>query len=270
MTTLNHNGMTTKIIQLSDFHLLKAADEELRGVPTAACLADVLAFVREKSADADVFIMTGDIAAHGEAAAYELADELCRDLLPRSVMIPGNHDDADLMRRIFPELVPGDTGPVGFSREIGGWRLIGLDTHVAGEVAGKLSREQLVALSKKLSVHAEQPSLIFMHHPPISVGSAWLDRIMLRNAHDLAAVLASAPQVRGIFCGHVHQEYSGMLGKIPVFTAPATAIQFAPGTEELEFDDIPPGFRVIELFGDEFQTQILRLPELKFRATPNS
>jgi Icc protein len=108
-----------------------------------------------------------------------------------------------------------------------------------------------------------------MHHPPISVASAWLDRIMLQNADELAAVLESAPQVRGIFCGHVHQEFDGKLGAIPVFTTPATGIQFAPRTDALQFDKLPPGFRVIDLDGDEFHTRVVRLPEVKHLATPN-
>ncbi|QDU45048.1 3',5'-cyclic adenosine monophosphate phosphodiesterase CpdA [Symmachiella dynata] len=259
--------MTTQILQLSDFHLLKNRADELRGVPTADCLMDLLTLVRTNYSAADLFVFTGDIAAYGDVEAYQQTRELFADLLPRCVMIPGNHDDSDLMREVLPERIAGSSGPVTFACDVAGWRMIGLDSHVAGAVHGELSGEQIAWLADELSQHADQPTLLFMHHPPISVASVWLDRIMLRNANELAEVLHAAPQVRGIFCGHVHQEFSGMLSAIPVHTTPATAIQFSPHTEELEFDHLPPGFRVIELDGDAMHTHIVRLPELKYPAT---
>jgi len=258
--------MTLQILQLSDFHLLKNSVDELRGVPTAVSLADVLAEVRASYSAADLFVFTGDIAAYGDVEAYQQTRELFADLLPRCVMIPGNHDNADLMRQVLPERIAGSSGPVTFTRDVGGWRLIGLDSHVAGAVHGQLPGEQLAWLTDELSEHSNQPTLLFMHHPPISVVSTWLDRIMLRNANELAEVLHAATHVRGVFCGHVHQEFSGAFGAIPVHTAPATAIQFAPRTEELQFDNVPPGFRVIELDDDEFYTHIVRLPELRYPA----
>ncbi len=259
--------MTTHILQLSDFHLLKNQAAALRGVPTADCLVDLLALVRARYSAAELFVFTGDIAAYGDVEAYQQTRELFADLLSRCVMIPGNHDETDLMREVFPERIAGSSGPVTFSCDVAGWRLIGLDSHVAGAVHGELCGEQLAWVADELSQHSDQPTLLFMHHPPISVVCPWLDRIMLRNANELAEVLDAAPHVRGIFCGHVHQEFSGVFGAIPVHTAPATAIQFAPHTEELEFDNVPPGFRVIELDGDKFHTHIVRLPELKYPAT---
>ncbi|TWU06735.1 3',5'-cyclic adenosine monophosphate phosphodiesterase CpdA [Symmachiella macrocystis] len=259
--------MTTHILQLSDFHLLKNHADELRGVPTADCLTDLLTLVRANYSAADLFVLSGDIAAYGDVEAYHQTRELLADLLPRCVMIPGNHDETDLMRQAFPETIAGSPGPVTFSCDVAGWRMIGLDSHVAGAVHGELCGDQLQWLADEFSQHRDQATLLFMHHPPISVESTWLDRIMLRNANDLTKVLHAAPQVRGIFCGHVHQEFSGSFGAIPVHTTPATAIQFAPHTEELQFDNVPPGFRVIELDGDKFHTHIVRLPELKYPAT---
>lgn len=252
--------MTTQILQLSDFHILENPDDELRGVTTAACLGDIWQLVQSSFGDAELFVMTGDIAAHAEEGAYRQVRELCADKLSQCRMLPGNHDDSDLLRQFFGELFTAASSEICFSEELDGWRLIGLDSHIAGEVHGEILAEQLDWLSRELENASQQPTLLFMHHPPISVASAWLDRIMLRNPQQLSDVLDSAPQLRGIFCGHVHHEFQGLLGKVPVYTTPSTAIQFTPGTDELIFDDVPPGFRVIELSGNEFSTHVVRLP----------
>ncbi len=255
--------MPARIIQFSDLHLLETDDGELRGVRTAACFDVVWNAVLSSYSDADMFVFTGDIAAHAEEGAYRQVRAKCEPFLPRSRMITGNHDDGGLLRRCFPDVVPGESGPVVFSESLGGWRLIGLDTLVEGAVQGRLSEAQLQWLSEELARFAEQPILLFMHHPPISVDSSWLDEIMLENPEGLAAVLASAPQVRAVFCGHVHHEFEGRLGQVPVYTVPSTAIQFAPGTAELVIDEEPPGFRVIELHGGKFATQVVRVDEAR-------
>ncbi len=252
--------MTTQILQLSDFHILENPTDELRGVTTAACLAEVWELVRSSYGNADLLVMTGDIAAHGEEGAYRQVQELFADALSRCRLLPGNHDDSGTMQRFFGELIAANNTAITFSQELDGWRLIGLDSHVAGEVHGEITAEQLDWLGRELNNSAQQPTLLFLHHPPISVASEWLDRIMLRNPQQISDVLDSAPQVRAIFCGHVHHEFHGILGNVPVFTTPSTAIQFTPGTAELIFDDIPPGFRVIELSGNEFATHVVRLP----------
>lgn len=260
--------MSARILQLSDFHLLGAPDQRLRGVPTTECLRDVLQLVRTDYADADQFILSGDIASDGEEAAYRQARELWDDFGSQCRLLPGNHDDRALMRRVFPELTGEERAPLTFSQSLDGWRLIGLDTLLDGSVEGDLENEQLVWLRDELKKHREQPTLLFMHHPPIGIGSSWLDRIMLTEPDSFSAALDASPQVRGIFCGHVHQEFEGRLGTIPVFTTPATGIQFTPGTEQLQFEDIPPGFRVIDLEGDQFETYVIRLPELKYPVEP--
>jgi len=258
--------MTQKILQLSDCHLMETAEERLKGVPTAACLADVLDVVQQRHRDADLILFTGDLAAHAQGGAYRQMREICESLKVPCAAIPGNHDDRALMREILTDMATAVPGGIGFSIALGNWRLIGLDTLWEGEVAGELDEEQLAWLAEELSRHQEQPTLMFTHHPPISVQTPWLDRIMLQNPQPLAELLTTAPQVQGVFCGHVHQEYLGSLSDVPVYCTPSTAIQFTPGTVQLEFDDLPPGFRVIELDEERFQTSVTRLPELRYLA----
>ena len=106
--------------------------------------------------------------------------------------------------------------------------------------------------------------MLFMHHPPIDVGSPWLDRIGLADPKPLTDLVRSSPQVRVISTGHVHFEFEGRLGDAAVFAAPSTAIQFIPEGDEPRYDSRPPGYRGFILDGDTYQTNVVRLPELKY------
>lgn len=258
--------MANRIIQLSDLHLLDQPNELLRGVPTAACLEDIFQRVKGDFGDADQLIFSGDIAAHADAGAYRFVRELWREFLPRCRFIPGNHDDRAVMRHELAGFIESQTGAVTFSLQVANWRLIGLDTLNDGEVAGAMRTEQWDWLRGELNEYRDSPTLLFMHHPPIEVGTPWLDAIMLAEPERFSTLVVSAPQIRGIFCGHVHMEHADRLGDVPVHTSPATAIQFTPGTSEIQFDDVPPGFRVIDLEADRFTTHVVRLPKLKYRA----
>jgi Icc protein len=262
--------MPARLIQLSDFHLLDSPEGELRGVPTAACLKDVIDLLKTEYWDADNFILSGDLAAYGDEGAYRQVQKLWGDDFLRCLAIPGNHDLTAVMRDCLSELKLSQAGPITFSQSVAGWRLIGLDTHQDDVVAGAIADEQLDWFESELQQNSQQSTLLFMHHPPISIESRGLDAIMLQQPERLISIVRQSPQIRGVFCGHVHQEFAGSIAGTPVYTAPATAIQFVPGTEEIEFHDIPAGFRVIELSDNGFETHVVRLPELKYRAEPRS
>ncbi len=168
------------------------------------------------------------------------------------------------MRQVF-EQVPGELEePIWFRQELGQWVLLGLDSHVPGELYGELGEQSLERLTENLTQGANRPTLIFLHHHPSAVGSRWVDKIGLRNAGSLEKLLARHPEVRGVFCGHVHQVFQGMIADIPFHSAPSAALQFVPGTETIQFDLQAPGFRVIELQDGQFTTRVVRLDHLPF------
>ncbi len=263
--------MPTEILQLTDLHLMADRNAALKGVRTRDSLADVLRFLRERSQagewDFGSIILTGDLAHDEKLATYEALRELLGDWVSRCRLIPGNHDDRALIRKVFPELVPARGEFINFSVESSGWRLIGLDSHVDGEVYGRIGETQSQWLAAELSAHIAQPTILFMHHPPVPVHSAWLDCIGLRDAGALIDVVRSFPQVRVICTGHVHQEFSVTLNGVRVLTTPSTGVQFRPRQDELICDPIPPGFRIFRLAGRTLESNVIRLPELNHSAT---
>jgi Icc protein len=257
--------MPTDVLQLTDLHLQADPKAVLKGVCTRETLVDVLSLARERCQageyDFQHLVISGDLTHDERIESYQVLRELLGDWLSRCRLIPGNHDDRALMRQVFPEQLPPRDDFISFSVAAGGWQLIGLDTHVAGEVHGKLGTRQLDWLSGELATHAGRPTVLFTHHPPVRVESAWLDGLGLRDADALLDLASAFPQVRAICSGHVHQEFSTILGDLQVLTAPSTSAQFRPREDEMICDSLQPGFRTFRFLDDTFESRVDRLPE---------
>lgn len=255
--------MTVRVLQLSDCHLLSDPEATLKGVPTAASLGEILAFIAANE-EFDLLVISGDLAQDEQLQTYQLLREMLGDWVTRLQVIPGNHENRDFIRQTFPEIRSGSEDLVNFSLKLEGWRLIGLDSHVPGQVSGSIEEEQLEWLKRELSLDSQCPTVLFVHHPPISVESPWLDRIGLAEPATLVDIIDSSPQIRLVCSGHVHQEFAGRLGEAEVLTTPATSFQFRPKEEVPSFDLVPTGFRVLALGAGGYQTRVVRLPSLTY------
>ena len=104
-------------------------------------------------------------------------------------------------------------------------RLIGLDTTMTGYHNGELCEKRVAWLDARLEESSDQPTALFMHHPPFQTGIWWLDRIGLsQGGKALEILLRRHRQVKAIFCGHVHRAIQSTVGDVPVFIAPSTGI----------------------------------------------
>jgi Icc protein len=252
--------MSVRLIQLTDLHLFADPAAELRGVSPRVRFEALLAALQPEWAAADRLIITGDLTHDDRRETYLALRELLVDWLDVLRVIPGNHDDPAVMRDVFGDRVQVAAERNVFSEEMGGWRLIGLDTHVSGTVAGRAGEQQLDWLAEQLKSATDRPALVCLHHPPVSIGSRWLDKVGLQDGTELNAILARHPQVRLVCCGHVHQESAIGGGGRTVLTTPATAVQFRPGTETQEIDGAAPGYRVIELNDDgTWRSRVVRV-----------
>jgi 3',5'-cyclic AMP phosphodiesterase CpdA len=102
--------------------------------------------------------------------------------------------------------------------EVKDTRVITLDSLVPGQVAGRVSAQQLAWLQQVLTHPAPAGSLLVLHHPPISVSPSWA-AASLQNPAELAAVLTGS-SVHAVLCGHVHAQIAGHLAAVPVWVGP--------------------------------------------------
>ena len=251
------------ILQLTDLHLTADPLAELKGARTRPIVERMLNHVRGEIEQGrwrfDRIVITGDLAHDELHETYLVLQELLGDLRDRCLLLPGNHDDRKFMRTVFPECFAVEEDFLAFSVEQDGWRLIGLDSHVKGQVAGELGPRQLAWLANELAGHRDQPTVLFVHHPPFAVGSAWVDAIGLLDAAALMSCVASAAHVKAICAGHVHQQFEAELRGVRLLTTPSASLQFKPQAGEFCLDEVPAGFRVLHL-ANGLRSEVVRLP----------
>ncbi|MEO8496199.1 MAG: phosphodiesterase [Planctomycetota bacterium] len=252
------------VLQLTDLHLMTDPAGTLKDVCTRDEVARVFAYVREGIRDKrwsfDQIVVTGDLAHDELRETYDVVREMLGDWLPKCKLLLGNHDNRPFIREAFPDLAPSEPDFFTFSCAVGNWRLIGLDSHIPGQVEGLLGERQLEWLGEELRSHVGQPTVLFLHHPPFDVGSAWVDALGLLDKESFLQVVTSAPQVKAICAGHVHQAREKRIGELQLVTTPSVVLQFGVDSPEFSLDFIPPGFRVLHLEGGNFRSEVVRLP----------
>lgn len=234
-----------QLLQVTDTHLFADEQREIYDTNTAESLRAALrAALAGRRPDA--VLVTGDIADDESRGAYLNFRRTLAEVGVPVYCLPGNHDSPALMA----ELLDGDGFAYCGRADLGGWRLVLIDSHVDRDPSGFVRAEELRRLDADLRAAADRPALVCIHHPPIALGSAWIDGVGLRNAADVLAVIDRHPHVRAVVAGHVHQAADRTRGALRVLTTPSTCAQFTPGTAHCVMDDRPPGYRWLTLGAD--------------------
>lgn len=241
-----------RLIQISDCHL--QADPTARsraGFPLRQLEAVVRAVQAERP---DLVLVTGDVSQDATTASYALAQQALSALGCPWFWLAGNHDDPAQMR---------DLRELHEAIDLGGWRLLTLDTVVSGQAHGEAGEERLAALAERLA-EDERPTLLAMHHPPLALGSAWLDQIGLQDQERLWQVLAEFPQLKILLFGHAHQAFAARRateqGEVSVYGCPSTTDQFLAGSTDFAVDEASrPGYRILDFHGARWTTWVERV-----------
>lgn len=226
--------------------MFAAADGDLRGTITQDSLQRVLDHYHSSDWSASRALITGDLIQDNSAEAYERFRTLLSPLNMRMHCVPGNHDVRELMRPVCCR------PPFSYcaTETVGDWLMLGLDSCINGEAGGEVAESELERLENIVSNSHAKHVVIFLHHPPLPLGSAWLDTVKLRNGDALLEKLYALARVRLLVFGHVHQDYDQMHDEIRIVGTPSTCRQFKPGSEEFAIDERPPAYRRIVLHKD--------------------
>ncbi|MBP0457406.1 purple acid phosphatase family protein [Streptomyces montanisoli] len=188
---------------------------------------------------ADYLLAAGDISAEAGPADLRRAKEILDGFGPhdeRYFTVRGNHDrprERDGFRDTFPS--GGD--PAYFARDLGGLRVVGLDTYDKpgnGGDGGGLSPEQMSWFLRGLRDHKDQPTVVFGHHPlsvphspfPATHGQ----RLGRRQARAILAAYGAAPGVFLHHAGHTHRNKRSIPPHAPRVTLQeVSAVKEYPG-----------------------------------------
>lgn len=235
--------MDMKLIQLTDLHLGREG-EDTRGIDVRANFLKALELVEDHQPDA--LVISGDICYRApELPIYNwMASQMERLSVPLEV-IPGNHDDIDMMRQVFD--IEKDIKPDGlyFTRTIAGENIVFLDSGPA-----TMQAAQLDWLKEKLE-NNQKDLIIFIHHPPLLCNVPYMDnKHAFKSREEIQQVLLNHDHNLTIFTGHYHVEKTIRIKNLEINITPSTYFQISQETVDFSVDHKRPGFRIIEKAGE--------------------
>jgi len=236
--------MQVRLLVLSDSHLFRSREEELFRVNTFSALKVTTDHIRARNREYDLLVALGDLAEDGSAEAYDHFHSLTRDLAGSTVWVRGNHDN-------FENLEEERLSTFYQSElHIGPWHLIFLDTVLEGRGEGRLDPSELERLEAFLQSYSGGHILIFMHHQPVLVGSAFIDQLGLQNRENFLKIVSGYQAVKGVVFGHVHQQLDIVHNGIRFLSMPSASMQFKPGSAKFDLGDPAHGYRTMILHPD--------------------
>jgi len=249
-----HAPARRTIVHLSDTHLL-AGDRLLGGrYDAAANLASTLVAVERVGVRPDAIVFTGDLTDLGEPEAYAAlraaVDPVADRLGAPVVWVAGNHDERPALRAgLLGE--PPTHDPVTGIWDLGGLRLVALDSTVPGWHHGALDAGQLAWLRGLLSVPAPLGTILALHHPPLPSHIPLFDILELRDQDGFADAIAGT-DVRAVIAGHLHYSTSGTFAGIPVSVAAATCYTMNLQLPAVEVNGMDAGqsFHLVHVYDD--------------------
>jgi 3',5'-cyclic-AMP phosphodiesterase len=242
------------IVHVSDTHFLEG-DKRLGGrYDTRANLARTLEAVERLGVRPDAIVFTGDLTDLGEPDAYRAIKAAVEPVAARLgapvVWVAGNHDERPAMHRDLLGADPTEE-PVTGVWDLGGLRLVALDSSVPGWHHGDLDDGQLAWLQGVLATPAPLGTLLALHHPPLPSHIPFFDILELRHQDRLAEAIAGT-DVRGILAGHLHYSTSGMFAGVPVDVCAATCytMNLARPADEVNGMDAGQSFHLVHVYDD--------------------
>lgn len=239
---------TTRVLQVSDCHLASDPGRDYRGQDPDRNLHALAGAVRRWAPD--LLVLTGDLAEDGSEPAYARIRDWALQFGRPVAWIPGNHDDRSVVSPVF-DAAGFLSGPV---IEAGDWQLALLDSTWPDDPAGELDEQRLRPLEE---LDPSRPCGVFVHHQPVPVEAAWIDKVGLREAGRIWKAVERAGAVRFVAFGHVHQRFRSRRAGVDVLACPSTAANSLPGTQKFAGNETTPLARWFVLEGNDFRTGYL-------------
>ena len=234
------------------FPLIRAEDTE---VPYWRSMNDD-AIAEINAAGVDAAVIKGDIADRGRPEQFGWARESFARLRAPHHAFLGNHD---YYGRQEGHSVDGyallGQAPAPRVIELGGWRLVLLETAEPGDHHGVFGDDRMGWLAQTLAGTRETstPTLLLMHHQPVPPEhrDSYPNTIGMLPEHSLPFfdLIGANPQVKGVLIGHTHRN------RVRRYRASGAA----PFVEVNCTKDYPGGWAHYELFEDgSFRQEVRR------------
>ena len=261
------------LVHISDSHFV--AEGLLYGeMDPEPGLVEVLDAIERSGLKPEAVIVSGDLTDKGRVEAYRKLRNLCDPYAARMgtrlIWAMGNHDDRTNFQKVMLDEEPR-SGPVDRRYDLGGLRVLVLDSSIPGSHHGQIGEDQLRWLAGELQTAADDGTILVIHHPPVPPVQDLGVLSELRNQEALAQVLQGT-DVIGILSGHTHcSTFSGFSG-IPVSVASATSYtqELALPAGQMQGRDGARSFNLIRVHGGTLVTAVVPVGTYRSFGTPIS
>jgi Icc protein len=244
----------TRIVQITDLHVLSDDNDDICGVRPNRSLLQVIKDINTLSPAVDMVIASGDLTDAGSPAAYRCLRESLLKLRCPVYVMAGNHDDTEAMRRVLP----GDNIFHQASVDCAGWKLLLIDSKTPDASYGTVSQEGLARIDHELN-EADSFILLATHHTPLRLCAS--PSCQMKNADEFLTSIRKYPQIKGLVAGHTHNAVDELQAQLRIMTTPSTMVQVTHNQHEAfnnneEFWDYHSadisrhGYRVIDLYAN--------------------
>ena len=230
-----------KLAFITDMHL-GAEGERSQGVDVRQNFRRALDFVAGMKPNG--LVLGGDICnGAGDRAIYEWVKKQVDQLPMPCYVIPGNHDDATMLARVFRNTHYLHGTELYYALPLEGRPVLFLDSSKGGLSAGQWTwlREYLEALR-------DNDVLIIMHHPPLPADVVFMDQTYPFGQSDkFLDLVRELPCHVTVICGHYHVDKVVQRGNLLALLSPSTYYQMQQNTPEFAIDHYRIGIREINL-----------------------
>ena len=216
------------VAQLSDIHVRPLGQLYKGLVDSNRMFAQAIDHLQALDRQPDLVLISGDLVDEGHPDEYRMLLQLLRPLRIPYLVLPGNHDNRAAFREAFAAhtYLPPE-GPLHYSVDEHPLRLVALDSCPPGKHHGHVDARGLAWLQATLATEPRKPTLVFLHHPPFICGIPYLDDYRYMDEGPLASVIAAAPQVEAVLCGHVHRPMFRRWAGTVMAACPSTTTEIA-------------------------------------------
>ena len=260
-----HPAPRFTVAHLSDVHLLAHGVKQYGVVEPRDGLRLALERVGRLDPVPQALVFTGDLADRGEPEAYatlrELVEPFAAEIGAEVVWVMGNHDErTPYAMGLFDS---DDDGPQDRVHDLGGLRVIALDTSVPTYHHGELTADQLAWLREQLSTPAEHGTILAMHHPPIPVPTLEPAAIIELLDQQALADVVTGSDVRAVLGGHFHYSSHSTFAGVPVSVASASCYTTdpAPVARLISGVDGHQAFNTVHVYDDRIVHTVVPVPE---------
>lgn len=199
------------IAQISDTHIAPPDPDEPQFAARRTVLENFVAHINAMDEKPDLVLHTGDVTHGGQPEAYEIIHSVMSALDVPVYFALGNRDLSENLVAGLKDLGGAKLVDGFLIYSIEGYpvRLIAMDTQNRENNIGTTCSVRLGILEDLLKEHPDQPTALFMHHPPFLVPTSkypfQFDDQVLADA--FLNLVSQNKQIVQLLCGHMHRDF---------------------------------------------------------------